>query len=82
MFTGDVSMDLLKALRELHEEKERLESAIASLELYVRSKKTHLTAASRRGRKFMSSEERSEVSARMRTYWAARRDRADQEKAS
>lgn len=69
-------MDLLKAIRELYEEKERLESAIASLESYARSKESHVSRAPTRGRKSMSSEERQEVSARMRSYWAARRSRA------
>lgn len=70
-------MDLYRAIQDLYAEKEKLERVIASLEELQR------TAASvpvllakppkRRGRKSMSSQERQEVSERMRKYWAARR---------
>lgn len=66
-------MDLYTAIRELHDEKRRLDYAIAALE----AKQTKVwTPAShkRRGRKGMSHEERLEVSKRMRAYWAARRN--------
>jgi hypothetical protein len=69
-------MDLVKAIRELYREKERLERVIASLEKLQRSAGATpaLTErAQRRGRKFMDPQERQEVSQRMRKYWAARR---------
>jgi len=63
-------MDVNKALRELHEEKRRLDITIAALEARLgNEKRTHR----RRGRKSMSAEERQEVSRRMSKYWEARR---------
>lgn len=76
LFTGAASMDLQKAIRELYEEKERLDGAIASLE-HLRTKGTIVAAKRKRGRKSMSPAERETVSARMRSYWAARRNGAD-----
>jgi hypothetical protein len=69
-------MDILKALRELHNEKKRLDAAIAALE--ARKKAGYLGAKekpvhSRRGRKSMSAAERLEVSKRMTLYWESRR---------
>ena len=77
-------MDLYKAIRELVEERKRIDRIIASLEemlergrLHSPGKspviKTSSTSASRRGRKSMSPEERREVSERMARYWAGRR---------
>jgi hypothetical protein len=71
-----VTMDIVKALRELYNEKKRLDSAIAVLEARVRAGHTGLGAKSikgRRGRKSMSAAERLEVSKRMTLYWQARR---------
>jgi hypothetical protein len=63
-------MDVNKALRELHEEKRRLDATIAALEARLGNRtRTHR----RRGRKSMSAEERQEVSRRMSKYWEARR---------
>jgi hypothetical protein len=63
-------MDVNKALRELHEEKRRLDVTIAALEARLgNGSRTHR----RRGRKSMSAEERQEVSRRMSKYWEARR---------
>lgn len=67
-------MDLQKAIRELYEEKERIEGVIASLEQYLRTNGAVVVTKRKRGRKSMSPEERREVSARMRNYWASRRD--------
>jgi hypothetical protein len=70
-------MDLSKAIKELYAEKEKLEQAIALLEGLKNgagSALSHLKAAKRRGRKAMGPEERKQVSARMRAYWAARRN--------
>ena len=65
-------MDLQKGIRELYEEKERIDGVIASLEQYLRTNGTG-AAKRKRGRKSMNPEERQEVSARMRSYWAGRR---------
>lgn len=67
-------MDLQKAIRELYEEKERIEGVIASLEQYLQTNGAVTVIKRKRGRKSMSPEERQEVSARMRNYWASRRD--------
>lgn len=70
-------MDLYKAIRDLYAEKERLERVIASLEELQRSASempTTLPGRKRRGRKSMDPAERQEVSARMKKYWADRRD--------
>jgi hypothetical protein len=69
-------MDIVKALRELYNEKKRLDSAIAALEARLRSAHKVSSAKvgkSRRGRKSMSAAERLEVSKRMTLYWEARR---------
>lgn len=65
-------MDLNKALRELYEEKRRLDRAIARAESQLAAL-SQTAPRSRRGRKNMSPEERKQVSARMTAYWAARR---------
>jgi hypothetical protein len=73
-------MDLSKTIAELYQEKTRLDRVIASLEqLGVESFPVSI-ATTRRGRKFMSPEERREVSERMRRYWAERKatDQHDQ----
>ena len=64
-------MDVNKALRELHEEKRRLDIIIATLESRVRNGSG--SRPRRRGRKSMSPEERLEVSRRMSKYWEERR---------
>ncbi len=70
-------MDLYKAIRELYEEKKRLDEVIASLEAFLASKAglgPELEQfQKRRGRKSMSPEERKQVSERMKEYWASRR---------
>jgi hypothetical protein len=63
-------MDIYKTIRDLVQEKKRLDAVIASLE--ARSN-NGLHPRSRRGRKSMSPEERATVSRRMAAYWAARR---------
>ena len=73
-------MDLIKALRELHEEKRRLDRVIDALEASQRVLAGGKPKRARRGRKSMSPEERLAVSRRMSSYWAARR--AQQRKAS
>jgi hypothetical protein len=73
-------MDLRTTIRELYEEKQRIEDAIASLEELLGAKGRPAADApgesprkGRRGRKDMSPAERSEVSSRMKRYWANRR---------
>jgi hypothetical protein len=68
-------MDLYKAIRELYEEKRRLDQVIASLEALQEVDGTSETPAApkRRGRKSMSPEEKKEVSERMKGYWATRK---------
>jgi hypothetical protein len=69
-------MDIIKALRELHAEKKRLDAVIASLEAQLGSPRKGVAApksSGRRGRKSMSAAERLKVSKRMTLYWEARR---------
>ena len=70
-------MDLYKAIQELYAEKEKLERVIASLEELQRNAgdlpELPPKPVKRRGRKSMNTEERQEVSERMRKYWAGRR---------
>ena len=71
-------MDLHKTIQDLYAEKEKLERVIASLEELQRVAVANPLAAGRikrRGRKSMGSEERQEVSERMKKYWAGRRDK-------
>ena len=63
-------MDVHKALRELYEEKKRLDAAISLLESRLRRESR---SDIRRGRKKMSPEERMQVSKRMSQYWEGRR---------
>ncbi len=70
-------MDLYKAIQDLYAEKEKLERVIASLEELQRAGGTGKVVAEpkkRRGRKSMSPKERREVSERMKSYWARRRE--------
>lgn len=67
-------MDFAQIIRELVEEKRRLDEAIRVLEGVASARGTSI--AKRRGRKGMSAEERAQVSARMKRYWAARRAKA------
>jgi hypothetical protein len=64
-------MDFWEALAELHRERERLTIVIRNLEALLEGKE--VGPVSRRGRKGMSAEERTQVSERMRRYWAERR---------
>jgi hypothetical protein len=73
-------MDLFKAIRELYEEKQRIDEVIAHLEFLsadrgasTGSPTVPLAVRHRRGRKNMGAEERLEVSRRMKEYWAKRR---------
>lgn len=72
-------MDVFRAIQELYEEKKRLDEVIARLEGLIAARKGAAQAMNgshsekRRGRKSMSPEERTEVSKRMKEYWAERR---------
>jgi hypothetical protein len=66
-------MDLTKAMRELHLEKQRIDRAIASLEDLAHDTPAPEAPGERRGRKSMGEAERRDVSARMKKYWASRR---------
>lgn len=67
-------MDLYKTIRDLYEEKKRLDDLIASLEgMLLSDRQGTVSKPRRRGRKAMSPEERQAVSDRMRKYWAGRK---------
>jgi hypothetical protein len=69
-------MDLQKTIQDLYAEKEKLEHVIASLEELQRAADANapvMSRSKRRGRKSMGSQERQEVSERMKKYWANRR---------
>ena len=65
-------MDLAKTLEELRRQKEKLERAIELLESLRGDVPDAGPPKGRRGRKFMGAEERREVSARMKRYWASK----------
>ena len=67
-------MDFWKALRELHEERRRLDTLIANLEALRQGHDAPKRPS--RGRKSMPPEERRIVSERMRAYWSRRRSKA------
>jgi hypothetical protein len=66
-------MDVEKALRELYQEKNRLDAVIAQLEIKERSGVHEVQRPRTRGRKSMTPEERLAVSRRMTVYWAERK---------
>ena len=66
-------MDLRKTIAELYEERVRLDRVISSLELLSQEAPEAPVPFPRRGRKFMSPQERRKVSERMRKYWAGRK---------
>ena len=65
-------MDLTNIIEDLRREKEKLERAIASLEELQAPITDAVPQQRRRGRKSMSPQERREVSARMKRYWATK----------
>jgi hypothetical protein len=68
-------VDLIKIIHELREERKKLDAIITSLEQLNGGVLSRIPAApSRRGRRFMDADARLEVSRRMKTYWANRRD--------
>lgn len=78
-------MDLNRIIQELIEERDRIQAIIESLEkidggtLTASAGRPSGTAGRRRdsrGRKFMGEAERQQVAARMRAYWARRREQS------
>jgi hypothetical protein len=65
-------MDLAKIIQDLLEDKAKLETVIVALEDLQRNavQVPELPKPKRKGRKPMPPEERQEVSARMKRYWA------------
>ena len=71
-------MDLNETLRELRAQRDKLAAVIEQLESINGSgSPAGDRVRSRRGRKYMDAEERREVSARMKRYWAGRRKAKD-----
>jgi hypothetical protein len=68
-------VNINKTIRELIEEKKRLDRVIGTLEEMQRTGPVEVTALSqkKRGRKSMDGQARQEVSERMKRYWEARR---------
>jgi hypothetical protein len=62
-------MDLDKLIRQLKEEKERVDQTIAALEAIWRAEHPEAATSKRKGRKNMPERERAEVSRRMKQYW-------------
>jgi hypothetical protein len=65
-------MDLYKTIKDLQEEKRRLDLMIELLESRLPGDGAR-SVERRRGRKSMNESEKSEVSRRMKAYWAARK---------
>ena len=71
-------MDIVDLIRQLRDEKARLDRTIAALEAIWASGNGSVVGK-RRGRRAMPESERKDVSKRMREYWAAwRKARAQQ----
>jgi len=70
-----MAVDLEEHIQELRRMLEKIKATIAALEAVQQSWPADpaRTSLGRRGRKFMAAEERKEVSARMKKYWASRR---------
>jgi hypothetical protein len=67
-------MDLDGIIHELIDERNRLDRIIQALEATGRTGLVEKRAKSRRGRKSMDAGAREEVSARMKLYWAKKRE--------
>ena len=65
--------DLYRIIRELVDERDKLDRIITSLEQMILSGETSAPVLKRRGRKSMDSAARKQVSERMKRYWAKRR---------
>jgi len=76
-------MDLYRIIRDLVEERNRLDQIIRSLESVVESgpgKARPGPPGKRRGRRSMDGAARKEVSERMKRYWAGRRAKSAAER--
>ena len=71
-------MDLQETIRQLEIQKRKVELVIAELE-QLQGKEGGVSP-NRRGRKSMGSEERQQVSERVKRYWANRREQREQVK--
>jgi hypothetical protein len=72
-------VDLIKIIHELREERKKLDAIISSLEQLNGGMLSRIPSTSgRRGRRFMDAEARLEVSRRMKTYWANRREEKEE----
>ncbi|HLK48705.1 MAG TPA: hypothetical protein VKT49_11255 [Bryobacteraceae bacterium] len=69
-------MDLTEIIRTLYVEKAKVENSIAALEALESNSADGLRTARRRGRKSMGTQERQQVSERMKKYWASWRESA------
>ena len=67
-------MDLQKIIRELQEEREKLDQILVSLEQLKLKSDPGPVLETRRGRKSMDVKARLEVSQRMKRYWEKRRN--------
>jgi hypothetical protein len=65
-------MDIDRLIEDLNAEIDKLKRVVGYLE-ELRGTSGASATPSRRGRKSMNAEERQEVSARMKKYWASRR---------
>lgn len=70
-------MNLDKILHELHARRKAIQHSIAKLEQLQQCAASVDAPTKPRGRKFMGDAERQEVSARMKKYWAAKREQKD-----
>ena len=66
--------DLYRIIRELVDERNKLDRIISSIEQMILSGETSEPVLKRRGRKSMDSAARKQVSERMKRYWAKRRN--------
>ena len=68
-------MDLNKIIRELRDERSKLDRILNSLEQLTSSASSaDVIPSARFGRRPMAPEAREEISRRMKRYWASRRD--------
>jgi hypothetical protein len=68
-------VDLYRTIRDLLEERKKLDVMIARLER-LRDVQSERPLAKRRGRKTMTEDQRREVSERMKRYWEQKRHTA------
>jgi hypothetical protein len=71
--------DLYRIIRELVDERDKLDRIITSLEQIIESGGDVEAPVKRRGRKSMDSAARKQVSERMKRYWAKRRTDNEQD---